>query len=64
MTDYHYLVKEESRIAVIFKRFDGLDEAVKHCMIYTRANEGKSVSWWVLSTSRLVPDGHTVDWDN
>lgn len=61
---HHYLVKETDRIAVIFKKYDSVDEAAKHCIIYTKANEGKPVVWWVLSTSRLVPEGHTVDWDN
>ena len=61
---YHYIVKEIERDAVIFKKYDSIDEAVKHCIIYTRANEGKSVRWWVLSTGRLLPEGHTVDGDN
>lgn len=61
---FHYIVKKVDRDAVIFKKYDSVDEAVKHCIIYTRANEGKLIWWWVLSTSRLLPEGHMVDSDN
>ena len=60
----HYLVKESDKIPVIFKRYEKLDEAVNHCLIYARANEGKPVFWWTLSTEKVLPDGHTVDLGN
>lgn len=61
---FHYIVKEFERSDVIFKKYDSVEEAVKHCIIYTNANEGKPVRWWVLSTNKLYPDGFTLDSDN
>lgn len=57
---HHYLVKDSERISTIHKRYDKLDEAVKHCIIYTKANEGKPVTYWVLSTVQQFLDGHIL----
>lgn len=56
----HYIVKEMDRTSVIHKKYDDLDEAIKHCLIYTRASEGKPIAWWVLTTERLIPDGYVL----
>lgn len=57
----HYIVKKSNKLATVFKRYEELDEAVKHCLIYTRANEDKPVEWFVLSTAKLIPDGHVLE---
>lgn len=60
----HYIVKKSSGVAIIFKRYDKLDEAVTHCFVYANANSSKLVEWFILSTSRFVPDGHVLDDSN
>jgi hypothetical protein len=57
----HYLVKQENRAAHVHKRYASLEEAYSHCLINTRANEGKPMLWWVRSNDKVLPDGFTVD---
>ena len=57
----HYLVKDWEQASTIHKRYDKLEEAVKHCIIYTKANEGKPVAYWVLSTAQQLLDGHVLE---
>lgn len=56
----YYVIRDYERILTVHKRFDGLDEAVKQWQFLVKANEGKPISWLVISTKRVIPDGHVL----
>lgn len=57
----HYLVKRVGKLAKIHAHYDKLDEAVKTCMVHTKAHDGTEISWSVLSTARQLPIGFDLE---